>query len=130
DQAVEYGYEGSVEDWLNAISQPSFFDRAQTHGWEGTEAELFEHLFAEPEPGTTCCVFITDVTPVSTADNVGNKLKTTDNHTLLSCHSSTQHVRVTVEALTGPSSFTPKVRLNDLVDVPMALLEPNGVRFR
>lgn len=130
DHAVEAGYEGSLEDWLDAISKPSFFESAQQHGWEGTEAELFEHLFAEPEVGVTSCVFITDVTPVSPADNVGNKQKTADGHTLLSCHSSTQHVRVTVEALTGPSSFTPKVRLNDLLDVPMTLLEPNGVRFR
>lgn len=130
DHAVEHGFEGTIEEWLDAISKPSFFDTAKAHGWEGTEAELFEHLFTEPEAGVTSCVFITDVTPVSPVDNVGNKVKTEDSHTLLSCHSSTEHVRVTVEALTGPSSFTPKVRLNDLEDVPMTLLEPNGVRFR
>lgn len=130
DKAQEYGFEGTEEEWYELISKPSFFDQARTYGWEGTEEELFAHLFAEPVAGVTSCVFITDVTPVSPADNVGNKVKTEEGHTLLSCYSSTQHVKVTVEAITGPSSFTPKVRLNDLVDVPMTLLEPNGTRFR
>lgn len=76
------------------------------------------------------CIYIVDIEPVNAADNVGNKIKTTDNHTLVSCTTSTAQVRVTVEAIAGPSSFTPVVTLNGGVVVPMARVSTDGVLFR
>lgn len=83
-----------------------------------------------PEPTVIGCVYITDIEPLNASDNVGTKVKTADNHTLVSCVSSTTMVRVTVEAIAGPSAFTPVVRLNNLVAVPMTRVNSDGVLFR
>jgi hypothetical protein len=83
-----------------------------------------------PEPTVIGCVYITDIEPLNASDNVGTKVKTTDNHTLTSCVSSTTMVRVTVEAIAGPSAFTPVVKLNDLVTVPMTQVNADSVLFR
>lgn len=76
------------------------------------------------------CVYITDVTPVNPVDNVGEKVRTADGHTLLECSSSTARVNVTVEALSGPTNFTPQVTLLGELNVPMSLLSNDGSRFR
>lgn len=75
-------------------------------------------------------IYITNVEPANPADNVGNKTKTADNHTLLSCLSSTTMVRVTVEAVAGPSAFTPVVKLDGDIDVPMVRVNADGILFR
>ena len=59
--------------------------------------------------GATGLVYIVDVNPISPTDNVGSKVKTADNHTLISCMTSTTLVSVTVEAVAGPSAFTPYI---------------------
>jgi hypothetical protein len=89
-----------------------------------------EKLGGNQSPDSLGCVYIVDIEPVNPVDNVGNKVKTTDNHTLTTCITSTTMVRVTVEAIAGPSSFTPEVKLNGLVDVAMARVTADGVLFR
>ena len=56
-------------------------------------------------------VAITDITPTSISDNVGNKVKTDDNNVLQSCTSSTTAITVSVLAVTG-STFKPVVDIN------------------
>lgn len=80
--------------------------------------------------GDTGCVYIVDIVPVNPIDNVGNKVKTADGHTLVTCSTSTTLVRVTVEAIAGLASFTPEVMLNGLVAVTMARITADGVLFR
>jgi hypothetical protein len=89
-----------------------------------------EKLGGTAEAGTIGCIYITEVEPVNPIDNVGNRVRTTDNHTLLTCSTSTQLVKVTVEAIAGPSAFTPVVKLNGTVTVPMARVGADGVLFR
>lgn len=76
------------------------------------------------------CVYIVDIQPQNVIDNVGSKVMTTDGHTLVSCVTSTNLVRVTVEALAGPSAFTPVVTLNGDVNVLMSRVTSDGVLFR
>lgn len=80
--------------------------------------------------GPSGCVYITDVNATDPSDNVGNKVKVSDNHTLVTCSSSTTQVDVTVEAIAGPSSFKPSVRLNDAIDIDMLRVGTDGVLFR
>ena len=89
-----------------------------------------EKLGGTGQGGLLGCVYITDVEAINPIDNVGNKVKTTDNHTLVSASTSTQQVRVTVEAIAGPGAFTPVVKLLGSVNVPMARVNADGVLFR
>lgn len=80
--------------------------------------------------GNTGLVYIVDINPINPADNVGSKVKTADNHTLISCMTSTTLVSVTVEAVAGPSAFTPNVTLNGNVPVIMTRVGIDGILFR
>jgi hypothetical protein len=82
------------------------------------------------QSGDAGCVYIVDIVPANPIDNVGNKVKTGDGHTLVTCSTSTTLVQVTVEAIAGLSSFTPVVMLNGLVAVTMARVTAEGVLFR
>ncbi|MBE0438300.1 MAG: hypothetical protein IBX57_00840 [Gammaproteobacteria bacterium] len=59
-------------------------------------------------------VFITDVTPVLETDNVGGKVYTDNDITLLECSSTSLNVIVKVVALTGHKNYKPLVTVNDL----------------
>ncbi|MNF35463.1 hypothetical protein D3C84_163330 [compost metagenome] len=89
-----------------------------------------EKLGGAQTGGLLGCVYITDVEPANPIDNVGNKVKTADSHTMVSCSTSTQIVRITVEAIAGPGAFTPVITLNGAVNVPMVRVGTDGVLFR
>jgi hypothetical protein len=57
-------------------------------------------------------VFITDVVPQDTSENVGNKFFSSDNIVLKSCSSTTNLVRINVLAITGHTNYTPNIFIN------------------
>lgn len=59
-------------------------------------------------------VFVTDITPQSAGENVGNKVYTEDSEALLSCVSTTSQVTVSILAITGHSTYRPVVTANGL----------------
>ena len=60
-------------------------------------------------------IFITNVEPQSTSENVATKVFSSDGKVLQSCSSSTDLVKVTVLAITGFSTFKPVVMVENLV---------------
>ena len=44
--AVQYGYEGTVQEWLESLNGKSAYDIAKEHGYSGTENEWSESLKA------------------------------------------------------------------------------------
>ena len=72
---------------------------------------------AELEKGiVNGAVFVTDITPQSVTDNVGNKVYNEDATSLEECLSTTTNVTVKVLALTGHSKYRPSIKVNG-VDV-------------
>ncbi|QEM41899.1 tail assembly protein [Pseudomonas phage vB_PaeM_PS119XW] len=94
----------------------SAYESAVDGGYVGTEEE-FNLSLAEPK-GVNGGVFITDITPVNAADNVGEKVKSADSFSLVQCSSSTRDVKVKVAAITGHTNYRPVVKVNG-VDVSL-----------
>ena len=44
--AVQYGYEGSVQEWLNSLNGKSAYEIAKENGYSGTEKEWLTTLEA------------------------------------------------------------------------------------
>ena len=49
DLAVQYGYEGTVQDWLQSLTGKSAYDIAKENGYSGTEQEWASSLQAAAE---------------------------------------------------------------------------------
>ena len=49
--AVQYGYDGSVQDWLDSLTGKSAYDIAKESGYTGTEDEFSASLAAAAENG-------------------------------------------------------------------------------
>ena len=47
--AVQYGYEGTVQEWLNSLSGKSAYQIAVDNGYSGTESEWLKSLEAKSE---------------------------------------------------------------------------------
>lgn len=134
DLAVEDGFTGTLEEYLESIkgekgdageegpAGASAYEQAQAGGYTGTETEfinLLNNLDRENQEGkgVSGAVFIRDVEPVNSADNVGNKVYANDGKTLLSCNSTTSNVILTIDAITGTTSYKPVVKYDDIHEV-------------
>ncbi len=117
--ARDNGFVGTEEQWLESLegaNGKSAYESAVDGGYVGTEEE-FNLSLAEPK-GVNGGVFITDITPVNAADNVGEKVKSADSFSLVQCSSSTRDVKVKVAAITGHTNYRPVVKVNG-VDVSL-----------
>lgn len=65
-------------------------------------------------------VFITDIVAQSSGENVGNKIYTDDEVGLLSCVSTSNFVTVHIKAITGHTSFRPRITVNE---IPVTITE-------
>jgi hypothetical protein len=111
--AVANGYEGTETEWLVSIqgtSGKTAYQSAVDGGYEGSEDE-FNQSLAEPK-GIAGGVFITDLVAVSATENVGDKVKSTDGISLVTCSSTTKNVRVTLLGITGHTNFRPNIHVN------------------
>lgn len=128
DLAVEDGFEGTLEEYLESNkgekgdegpAGASAYEQAQAGGYTGTEAEfinLLNNLDNESQ-GVSGAVFIRDIEPVNSSDNVGNKVYANDEKTLLSCNSTSSNVILTIDAVTGTTSYKPVVKYDDIHEV-------------
>lgn len=117
--AVEEGFEGDIEEWLESLKGKaglSAFETAVAGGYTGTEAEFNTNLSNASEggggSGVSGAVFITDVQPEDVNENTGNKVKSEDSFSLVSCESTTNDVKVHVTAVTGNTNYRPNVTVN------------------
>lgn len=98
----------------------SAYDLAVQNGFVGTEQEWLASLTGKPVVGS---VFITDINPVNTDDNVGLKVFSSNGKVLDSCVSDTNYVLVSVMAKAG-SQLVPEIYVNS---IPVTMTEePNG----
>ncbi|AEH03588.1 tail sheath [Pseudomonas phage PhiPA3] len=113
DVAVEQGYTGTETEWvasLQGTDGKSAYESAVDGGFTGTEEE-FNTSLAQPK-GKSGGVFITDITPQSVSENVGNKVMSADGFSLVSASSTTKAVTVAVTAITGHTNYRPVVKVN------------------
>lgn len=118
--AVKAGFEGDIEEWLESLKGKaglSAFEAAVAGGYTGTEAEFNTSLSNVGEgtggSGVGGAVFITDIVPQSSADNTGNKVRSEDGFSLVSCSTTTSDVKVSITAVTGHSNYRPRVTVNE-----------------
>lgn len=88
------------------------YDSALLGGYEGTKEEFYEQLAKGSKGGGGGAVFVLDVTPQNSADNVGTKVYTEGDTTLQTCTATTRDVIVKILAMTGFSRFKPLVTVN------------------
>lgn len=122
DIAVELGFDGDVEQWLAGLKGEdgaagadgrSAYEIAVDHGYEGTESEFAEQLIVGGA-GVSGAVFVKNVVPVNSNDNVGERVYSDDGATLISASSTSTLVRVELMAITGHTNYRPNVTVNDL----------------
>lgn len=117
--AVALGYEGDESEWLESLkgeAGKSAYASAVEGGYEGTEVEFYEvlaNLGSGGGSGKGGAVFITDIVPQSVANNTGDKVRSEDGYSLVSCTTTTPDVKVSLTALTGHTNFKPVVTVND-----------------
>lgn len=119
--AVDEGFSGTKQEWLASLKGAdgkTAYESAVEGGYTGTEEEFYQQL-AEPN-GVSGAVFITDITPQQSNENVGDKVKTADGYSLLTATTTTKLVKVSLTGITGYSSYVPNITVND-VPVTMTL---------
>lgn len=145
ESAVDNGFQGSLSDFLDSLkgeqgergemgpegpAGASAYEQAQAGGYQGTEQEFIQLLNSlelslnEPK-AISGAIFIRDVIPVNSSDNVGNKTYANDGKTLLSCDSTSLNVKVKFDAITGHTSYKPIITLND-VKIPGLTVKPDN----
>lgn len=72
------------------------------------------------------CVFITDITPQDSNDNVGNKVFSSSGRVLDSCVTDTDYVTVNIIAFTGDSNYIPDINLSG-IEISLTESEISGV---
>lgn len=72
-------------------------------------------------------VFISDITPLNTDDNIGNKIFSMDNNVLDSCTTDTLNMKVHVTAFTGNTNYTPKVKVKGVEVNNLTEIDNNGI---
>ncbi|MFW6015611.1 MAG: hypothetical protein ACOCRK_04175, partial [bacterium] len=72
-------------------------------------------------------VFITDITPLNTDDNIGNKVFSMDGKALDSCTTDTLNLKVHVLAFTGNTNYTPKVKVKGENVTGLNEIDNNGI---
>lgn len=104
--------------YVNNVNLNDIVDKIETSDVDPTE----------PVEGKTIngAVFITDIEPQDSNENVGEKVYSEDNTTLVSCATTSDKIRVKVLAITGHTRFKPIVKigeeevpLNPLMDAPL-----------
>ncbi len=102
---IQFKDEGNNRGTPSSVRNVNFVGAGVEATFEGDTLQVFV------QAGSQGFVAITDITPTSISDNVGNKVKTDDNNVLQSCTSSTTAITVSVLAVTG-STFKPVVDIN------------------
>jgi hypothetical protein len=72
-------------------------------------------------------VFISDITPLNTDDNIGNKIFSMDGKVLDSCITDTLNLKVHVTAFTGNSNYTPKIKVKGTEVTSLNEIDNNGI---
>lgn len=119
DLAVEQGFEGTLEEWLESLQGTdgkSAYELAVEAGYEGTEAELAAALKNIGQgiggDGKGGAVFVTDVVPQDASQNTGDKVMSEDGFSLLEFSSTTNLVKVKFLGITGHTNFKPNITVN------------------
>lgn len=118
--ALEQGFDGDVDRWLASLNgEPgvdgkSAYEYAIEGGYEYDEERFTAQLsnIGSASAGVSGGVFITDIKPQSPTENIGDKVKSDDEFSLVSCKSTTGEVEVSVVAITGHTNFRPNVNVN------------------
>lgn len=120
--AVEQGFQGDLQLWMQSLTGTqgpqgvagvdgkSAYQQAVEAGYTGTQEEFLQTL-VEPK-SLAGGVFITDITPQNEHDNIGQRIKSDDGYCLQQCLSTSKFVRVHMTAITGFSSYVPRITVN------------------
>ena len=65
--------------------------------------------------GVNGAVFITDINPINNENNVGSKVYEEDGKVLQSCVTDTDHVEVSIFAITGNTNYKPLITIKEQV---------------